>query len=129
MPRSSRPTIAELERRIAEMHVQPSPSFSWGSIVNLGGIPLITAVVVLAGTWAVNNSTTSRNEAEIKAEKAEREKMRENFFTSQNRLVDVLSKLESRMSVSEKQQELANRQLEKLNDMINTRSVPAPPRR
>lgn len=112
---------SEVEQLIAALQPQPATSFTWGSIINLGAIPLITAAVFFIGQWFVNKDTTARNETEIKAEKIEREKMRENFFTSQNQLIQVLNKLEARMSVSEKQQELTNRQLDKLGDLINGR--------
>lgn len=120
-----------LAQRLGAHDPKPSPSFSWGAIVNLGGIPLITAIIVLAGGYAVMQSTTTRNEAEIKSEKverervlkdekSEREKMRDSFLATQGRLVEVLGKIDSRLSVTEKQQDLTNRQLEKINDVIST---------
>lgn len=110
--------LAALFRALEDKEPHPSPSFSWGAIVNLGGIPLITAMLVVAGTWAVMQSTVARNVEEIRAEKEQREKMRESFMASQGRLIEVLGKIDSRLSVTEKQQELGNRQLEKLNDVI-----------
>lgn len=103
-------------RRDAAPH--PSPSFSWGNIVIVCLVPFLTALVVVVGQWAVQGDTTKRNVEEIKQEKAEREKMREVFMSSQNRLVEVLGKLEGRMSVSEKQAEQITKQLDRLSDTI-----------
>lgn len=115
-----RKTDRQIAALLQKHEPQPSPSFSWGSIINLGGTALILAVLSAAGTWAVIQSNTARNADEIKAEKEQREKMRESFMSTQNQLIQVLSKIDSRLSVTEKQQELANRQLEKLNDIIST---------
>ncbi len=96
----------------------PSPSFSWGNIAILLVVPLLTALVVVIGQWAVQGDTTKRNVEEIKIEKAEREKMRETFMNSQTQLVNVLGKLDSRMSVTEKTQDAMTRQLEKFGDIL-----------
>ncbi len=114
-----------------EDHPQPSPSFTWGAIVNLGGIPLITAVFIFVGQWFVTGDTLKRHEGSIKEivtsreeEKKSREGMRTEFMASQTRLVEVLNKLDTRLSVSEKQQESSGRQIEKISDILQQTQVP-----
>ena len=119
MPSRKPDRLDALLSKLEAKEAHPSPFFSWGSIVNLGGVPLITAILIVAGSWAVNQNTTARNEAEIKSEKDQREKLRENFLSTQNQLIQVLGKIDTRLSVTEKQQEIANRQLEKLSDIIS----------
>lgn len=103
----------------------PTASFTWGNILNLGGIPLLTAIAVFVGQWALTGDTVKRHGESIKEivtsreeERKQREGMRVEFQASQKQLVDVLSKLETRLAVSEKQQETAGRQIEKIGDFL-----------
>lgn len=107
---------------------EPSPSFTWGAIVNLGGIPLITVVLGIVGGYYLLGDTVKRHDNSIKEivtarddERKSREAMRNEFLQSQARLVDVLSKLDTRLAVGEKQQETQGRQLEKINDLLQQR--------
>lgn len=107
---------------------EPSASFTWGSIVNLGGIPLITAVFFVVGNYFVNGERLNKVETALKDvstsredERKSRENVRNEFLLSQAKLVEVLGRLDTRLSVSEKQQEVTSRQLEKINDLLQSR--------
>lgn len=113
---------------------QPSPSFNWGQIVNIVAIPFVTAAVVFIGQWAITGDTMKRHDESIKQivvsredEKKSRESMRDNFMASQGKLIEVLGKLDTRLSVSEKQQEAVSKQVDKISDMLQQR--PGAPRR
>lgn len=117
---------SEVEAMIHAAQPKPSPSYNWGNLINVLLIPAITVIVIFIGQWAVNKEHTAKNAEEIKAEKIERDAMRKNFFESQGKLAEVLGKIDSRLSIQEKQSEMAtkqmdltNRQLEKLNDLFN----------
>ena len=104
---------------------QPSPSFNWGQIVNIVAIPFVTAAVVFIGQWAITGDTMKRHDESIKQiivsredEKKSRESMRDNFMASQGKLIEVLGKLETRLSVSEKQQEAVTKQVDKISDIL-----------
>lgn len=109
----------------------PSASFTWGHMVTLGLVPVITGAIVLVGQWAVTGDTLKRHDEAFKSlslkndeDKKSREEMRDKFMTSQARLIEVLGKLDTRLSVSEKQQEASSRQIEKISDQLqqlNTR--------
>ena len=108
-------------------HEEPSPtaSFTWGNIVNLGGIPFITAVFFFVGNWFVNGDTVKRHDIAIKEfvttreeEKKAREGVRNEFLQSQSKLIEVLGRLDTRLSVGEKQTETIARQVEKLTDSL-----------
>jgi len=81
-------------------------------------IPFITAVVLFVGQWAVQGDTTKRNETQIAEDRKARETMRESFMDSQKKLVDVLGKIDTRLSVTEKAQENAVKQIDKLGDLV-----------
>jgi hypothetical protein len=110
---------------------QPNATFTWGNLVNLGGIPLLTAAAVFVGQWALTGDTLKRHDASLKEivvsredEKKARDNVRTEFLASQSKLVDVLNKLDTRLSVSEKQQELAGRQIEKISDILQQNQQP-----
>lgn len=103
----------------------PSASFTWGHLVTLGLVPVITGIIVITGQWAVTGDTLKRHDEAFKAlavkndeDKKSREAMRETFNASQTKLIEVLGKLDTRLSVSEKQQEAAGRQIEKISDFL-----------
>lgn len=107
---------------------QPAASFTWGNLVNLGGIPLLTAVAVFIGQWALTGDTIKRHDESLKQivisredEKKSREAMRDNFMASQGKLIEVLGKLDTRLSVSEKQAEAVSKQVDKISDILQQR--------
>lgn len=134
---------AEMARRSSVAY--PSASFTWGNAINLAAIPLVTGGIMLIGWYYLSSATLTRHDAEIaqirldsKEEKAAaviqsaadrkgREDVRNEFLASQRQLVDVLGKLDTRLSVGEKQQDTMSRQIEKLSDLLQ-RGPQAKPR-
>lgn len=149
--------------RRAEAH--PTPSFTWGNLVNLAAIPLVTGAIMLIGWYFLSSDTLKRHDvaidqiradakadreafrseakadrelfqaslktdretvaAKVEEEKRARVAVRDEFLTSQRTLTDVLGKLDTRLSVGEKQQDTMSRQIEKISDLLQR--VPVAP--
>lgn len=144
----------------------PSPSFTWGNLINLAAIPLVGAAFTLIGWYFLSSDTLKRHDdaikqlqiesktdrdlfrteaksdrdnfqAAIKAnqdhfvvrveeEKKARESVRNEFLASQSKLIEVLGKVDTRLSVGEKQQEAQSRQIDKLIDSVQRVPVGPP---
>lgn len=111
--------------------------FTIGNLVNLGGIPLITAVITISGFYYVTNFRLEANDQAIKTlttklegagkvladktldDTAQREKMRDAFLASQTKTNEGIAKLDTRLAVAEKQQETANAALNKISETLS----------
>lgn len=133
------PTRARIDRP------HPTASFTWGNLINLAAIPLVTGTIFLIGWYFLSSDTLKRHDTAIEQirtdnkadkeaavlkaedEKRAREGVRNEFLASQRQLVDVLGKLDTRLSVGEKQQENMTRQIEKIGDLLQRVPVPTTP--
>lgn len=111
--------------------------FTLGNLVNLGGIPLITAIITISGFYYVTNFKLESYGEQIKVlnnkielagksitdkstdDTAQREKIREAFLTSQTKTNEGIAKLDTRLAVAEKQQETANAALSKISETLS----------
>ncbi len=111
--------------------------FTIGNLVNLGGIPLITAVITVSGFYYVTNYRLEQQAESIKTlnlklesagkvvtdkaadDTAQREKMRDAFLASQSKTNEGIAKLDTRLAVAEKQQETANAALTKISETLS----------
>lgn len=118
-------------RRYHRDEPQPTASFTWGNLVNLAAIPLVTAIIMLTGWYFLTSDTLKRHGDELKQvqgdkkeEREARDRVRNEFLDGQRKNNEALSKLDTRLAVAEKQQETANQLLGKLVDTIQ-RATPA----
>lgn len=65
--------------------------------------------------------------AKVEDEKKARLAVRDEFLTSQKTLTEVLGKLDTRLSVGEKQQDAMGRQIERISDLLQRAPAPLPP--
>ncbi len=112
--------------------------FTWSWLANLGGVPLLTVLFFGIG-WYFTSGQTLRDHdiaikqqqlesktdreslaAKVESEKTARENVRNEFLAAQRETVLVLGRLDTRLSVSEKQQDTTNRQLEKIGDLLSS---------
>jgi hypothetical protein len=111
--------------------------FTLGNLVNLGGIPLITAVITISGFYYVTNYKLETQDAAIKAlstkleaagksltdksadDTAQRDKIRDTFLASQIKTTEGIAKLDTRLAVAEKQQETTNATLTKISETLS----------
>ncbi len=103
--------------------------FSVGSLTNLGAIPVLTAIITVAGWYYVTSYRLNQyaedlsrvNKAVI--EKAEvddhaRAKIRDEFLASQIKTAEGIAKLDTRLAVAETNQKTANDTLGKIADTL-----------
>ena len=106
-----------------------SHGFNMATLVQVGLIPLITGIIILAGNYYVTGDTLKRHETEIatiqsntkartEQEEKEREKIRNEYFSYQQKTNEILGKLDTRLAVSETKQETANQTLSKIADEL-----------
>lgn len=111
--------------------------FTIGNLVNLGGIPLITAVITISGFYYVTNYKLETQDQAIKSlsvkleaagktitdkssdDTVQRDKIRETFLASQVKTTEGIAKLDTRLAVAEKQQENINLTLTKISDTLS----------
>lgn len=126
------------EREPVEVAEPIKSGFTLGNLVNLGGIPLITAALTFAGFYYSTNFRLESYGEQIKTlnsklegaskvisdksvdDSAQREKIREAFLTSQTKTNEGIAKLDTRLAVAEKQQETANTALNKISETLST---------
>lgn len=103
--------------------------FTMGNLVNLGAIPVITALLTVVGFYYQTNAKMERYGDEIVsikrvvAEKTnedntQREKVREAFLNSQKETNSGIAKLDTRLAVAETQQKVANDALTKISETL-----------
>lgn len=109
---------------------QPIKSgFTVGNLVNLGAIPILTAMLTVIGFYYQTNTRLERYGEEIVSIKkvvadktnednVQREKVREAFLKSQDKTNDGISKLDTRLAIAETQQKIANDALAKINETL-----------
>lgn len=111
-----------------------SSVFNAGTVINVASIPLLSGLVVLIGWYFLTNDTLRRHDDAIRSiqtqakltaedEHKDREASRKVFLDNQTKTTEVLSKLETRLSVQETKQEFANQTLTKIADEIAKLSV------
>lgn len=111
--------------------------FTPGNLLNLGAIPLLTALLTGVGFYFSTNAKLERYADEIKIinqriettgkvvsdktieDAAQREKIRDAFLAAQTKTNEGIGKLDTRLAVAEKQQETANAALAKISDSLN----------
>lgn len=135
--RSSRRRVVYRDREPVEVAEPVKSGFTLGNLVNLGGIPLITAALTFAGFYYGTNYRLETYGEQIKSinlkleaagktisdkttdDAAQREKMRDAFLASQTKTNEGIAKLDTRLAVAEKQQETANAALTKISETLS----------
>lgn len=111
--------------------------FNLATVVQVGVIPIITGIIILSGFYYVTGATLARHDNDIATmkqdnkqskedEEKSREKVRNEYFSYQQKTNEILGKLDTRLAVSETKQETANQTLSKIADSlarINSLSV------
>lgn len=110
--------------------------FTPGNLLNLGAIPILTAILTGVGFYYSTNTKLERYGDDIKtinsklegasktiAEKGaedntQREKIREAFLASQTKTNEGIAKLDTRLAVAEQQQKTANDALTKISETL-----------
>lgn len=103
--------------------------FNTATVFQMGLIPIITGIIILSGFYYVTGDTLKRHDTEITSirndtkvrteqEEKEREKIRNEYFSYQQKTNDILGKLDTRLAVSETKQETANQTLSKIADEL-----------
>jgi len=104
--------------------------FTRPQLINLFAVPLITVVIGLSGFYFLTKDQLTRHEIElstiktnasvaVRDERDEREKTRKAFMDNQLLVAQVLSKIDTRLSVAETKQDVANQTLNKLVDELS----------
>lgn len=136
--RTTKRRVVYRDRTPVEVAEPVKSGFTLGWLVNLGGVPLITAALTFAGFYYGTNYRLESYGEQIKAinakleisskviadkssdDTAQREKIREAFLTSQTKTNEGIAKLDTRLAVAEKQQETANTALNKISETLST---------
>lgn len=103
--------------------------FNTATVVQVGLIPILTVIIGLTGFYFTTGDTIKRHELEITAlqnnnksrteqEEKEREKIRSEYFSYQQKTNEILGKLDTRLAVSETKQETANQTLSKIAEEL-----------
>ena len=99
------------------------------TLINVGGIPLITAIFILVGFYFTTSGTLVKYGEDIKTLKSTvdtkvevdttaRAKIREDFLASQVKTAEGIAKLDTRLAVAEQQQKTSNETLTKISDTL-----------
>ena len=136
--RPAKRRVVYRERAPVEVAEPVKSGFTLGWLVNLGGVPLITAALTFAGFYYSTNYRLETYGDQIKSinvklenagktiadkttdDTAQREKMRDAFLASQTKTNEGIAKLDTRLAVAEKQQETANTALNKIRETLST---------
>ena len=105
-------------------------SFTAAAWAQLLLVPLISGGIILAGFYYTTGDRLNQHEAAIaviqKAEQKDREtadkrreEIRNEYFTYQQKTNEILSKLDTRLAISETKQETANQTLSKIADQLS----------
>jgi len=127
-------------RRRSSRHLirdEPATWFSRPQLVNMLTVPVITVIIGLTGWYFLTSDALKRHEVEISAIKAAsrlsteedrkaREESRKAFMDNQVSLASVLGKIDARLTVNEKQQDLTNSTLSKISDELSRLSRGTP---
>jgi hypothetical protein len=123
--------------RPVEVKEPVKSGFTPGNLLNLGAIPLLTAMLTGIGFYFSTNAKLERYADEIKTinqrieqtgkvvesktveDTAQREKIRDAFLAAQTKTNEGIGKLDTRLAVAEKQQETANAALAKISESLN----------
>lgn len=108
---------------------QNHSGFNWATVVQIGAIPIITGVFILSGFYYVTGNTLTRHDQQLQLlqasqakdkedESKQREKVRAEYMAYQQKNTEILSKLDTRLAVSETKQETANQTLAKIADEL-----------
>lgn len=137
MTKRAKTRIVYRDRGPVEVAEPVKSGFTIGNLVNLGGIPLITAVITVSGFYYVTNYKLETTAEQIKTinaklesasksielktsdDTAQRDKIRETFLASQVKTTEGIAKLDTRLAVAEKQQETTNATLIKISETLS----------
>lgn len=103
--------------------------FNLGTLINVGGIPVLSAGFIFIGFYFTTGDTLRQHEksiAEMKQhatdfsekELKQREETRKLFSDAQQKNVELLSTMNTRLAVQETKQEAANQTLTKIADEL-----------
>ena len=139
--RTTKRRVVYREREPVEVAEPVKSGFTLGWLVNLGGVPLITAALTFAGFYYGTNYRLESYGEQIKAinvklenaskvisdksndDTTQREKIRESFLASQTKTNEGIAKLDTRLAVAEKQQETSNATLSKISETLSSIST------
>lgn len=104
--------------------------FNTATVVQVGLIPVLTVIFLAIGFYYTAGDTLRLHDTEIREIQKDRKKVlsditekRENdrntFLTYQQKTNEILSKLDTRLAVSETKQEVANQTLAKIADELS----------
>lgn len=107
----------------------PHSGFNLATLVQIGAIPVLTIVFYFVGNYFITGNTLSEHTKELASiehqrqrdredEQLVREKTRQQYMDYQQKTTDILSKLDTRLAVSETKQEVANQTLSKIADQL-----------
>ena len=108
---------------------EPPPTVTFGNLLNLFAIPLLTALIFGTGWYFVTSYRLNQSDvtvAEIKKtvidktqeDATARAKIRDDFLASQMKTADGIAKLDTRLAVAETNQKIANDTLSKISDTL-----------
>ncbi len=119
--------MSAVAARRQQQHRQrlPDRGFNTATLVQIAGIPVLTAGVYFVMQWALTGDTLKRHDdaiktiqveakANIDAEIKAREDARKTFLDNQLKTTEILGKLDTRLAVSETKQETANQTLKEI---------------
>ena len=97
--------------------------------IQVAAIPVITGIIILSGFYYVTGNTLTRHDQQLQLlqsaqakdkeeESKQREKTRAEYMAYQQKNTEILSKLDTRLAISETKQETANQTLAKIADEL-----------
>ncbi len=111
---------------MARNHQPNNHGFNAATLFQVVLIPFVTGGIILAGFYYTTGDTLKRHDKELellttnaKVESGAREKVRDEFLISQQKIGDNIAKLDTRLAVSETKQETANQTLQKIADELS----------
>jgi hypothetical protein len=116
--------------RPANRYGKPPSPFNLGTLINVGGIPLLTIGFGVLAFYFTTGATLTQHSAAIEKLQIEtktttdvdlkaKEELRKQFLEAQNKNLEILGKLDTRLAVAETKQETANQTLSKIADELS----------
>ena len=110
--------------------IRDNQGFNCATVAQMALIPAVTGLIIMIGNYYTTGDTINRHSKEIetlqsinqkdkKEENDAREKVRSEYLNYQQKTNEILSKLDTRLAVSETKQETANQTLNKIADTLS----------
>ncbi len=94
-------------------------TFSIVSLVNLGLIPVVTALFVVGGFYYITKDTLTRHDEQIKEDITAREKLRDQFIANTAETAKGISSLAAHALVQDEKTKQIAETLGKVNDKLD----------